>query len=243
MIKIEFGYTDSVIAKHTPIKPMSECLPDWYKNLSKYPDWASKCPIKRLLNKQHATIKACPPVFDYLTSGYMMPWIYESYFKREKDENGIAYMKYYSSYEPYLGNFESYQFPKLKTCFFKVNQPWSIKTPKGYSCLYFQPFYNFEERYSILPAVVDTDKFHNISIVGYMLQDDFKIKPNEPLVCVLPFKRDEFKHELKQYEKDQSGKSVIGESYMNFGVVTSAEHKLYLHNSYRLLSWVKKIFR
>jgi len=242
-MRIEFGYTDPVVAKYTPIKPMSEYLPDWYKKLGKYPNWASKCPVERLLNKQHETIKACQPVYDYITSGYVIPWAYETMFKKIKGDDGINYLQYYSAYEQYIGNFEPYQFPELNTAFFKVNQPWTIKTPKGYSCLYFQSFYDFEKRYSILPAIVDTDKFHNISLVGYMLQDEFKVMPNEPLICVMPFKRDEFKYELKQLKTDESGLNIVGSKYINYGASTPASHNLYIKNSYRILSWAKKIFK
>lgn len=241
-MKIEFKCSDPSVIEHCPVVPMSESMPKWYKELPKYPEWASKCPMQRLLKQEFPTVKACQPVYDYMTSGYMIPWSYETMFKKVKS-NDIYSFEYFSSYKEYIGCFADYQLPELKTTFFKVNQPWTIKTPKGYSCLYFQSFYDFEKRYSILPAIVDTDTQHKISFVGYMLQDEFKVMPNEPMVYVMPFKRDEFKYSIEQIMKDELGNEITGSRRVTYGSEMPAKHAFYINNSYRILGWVKKIFR
>jgi hypothetical protein len=47
--------------------------------------------------------------------------------------------------------------------FYKILNPWKIKTPKGYSCLFVPPLNNTDDRFSIIPAIVDTDS-HPIEI-------------------------------------------------------------------------------
>jgi hypothetical protein len=45
--------------------------------------------------------------------------------------------------------------------FHKIINPWKIKTPKGYSCLFVPPLNNSDDRFSIIPGIVDTDTFPN----------------------------------------------------------------------------------
>jgi hypothetical protein len=79
------------------------------------------------------------------------------------------------------------------TEYFKILNHWVIRTPPGYSCLIMQPHYFFEKRYTMMPAIVDTDK-HDLPInfTGHLNVFDEKvtIKPGDPLVQVIPFKRD-----------------------------------------------------
>jgi hypothetical protein len=45
--------------------------------------------------------------------------------------------------------------------FYKIINPWKIKTPKGYSCLFVSPLNNSDDRFSIISGIVDTDTFPN----------------------------------------------------------------------------------
>lgn len=240
MVNVEFGYLDPVIGEHTPILPMTKVLPEWYKRLPPYAPGASKCPIERLLNLDNnvdlTTIKSCPPVYDYLTSGYVIPWSYETLFKVQTNEDGTRGFKYYSANKEYISFHHIQQFPEVKSYFFKVNSPWTIKTPKGYSCLFFQSFFHMEKRYAMLPAIVDTDKYHQPNLVGYMLEDEFTIKPNEPLIFVMPFRREHFKSKIVRRELDNYT-AFFGTKRM------PGAHSLYTQHSYKILSWVKKLFQ
>jgi hypothetical protein len=228
--KIEFTCLDRMIEKNCPVLPASKFLPDWYKKLPMRPEGVSKCPVARLFEsytKPQSTIKACPPVFDYMNSGYIIPWINQVVFKKtiaEETEN-IKGFDFFCAFQDYISWHYPSQMPHLKTYFFKIKPYWNIKTPKGYSCMFFQPFYHFEDRYSILPAIVDTDTYHTPNFIGYLLKDQFTVNPNEPLICVLPFKRDDFNSILKT---ESSNKSSIFD--------------LFINNKYKLFAWEKKKF-
>ena len=45
--------------------------------------------------------------------------------------------------------------------FHKILNPWVIETPPGYSCLFLPPLNNADNRFSIIPGIVDTDTFEN----------------------------------------------------------------------------------
>jgi len=240
MIEIKFGYLDPVIGQYTPVVPMSKVLPEWYKKLPTMSPGAAKCPVQRLLNldsnKDFTTIKGCPPVQDYLTSGYAIPWSYETFFSVQSHEDGTKGFKFYSAHKEYISFHHAQQFPEIKSYMFKVNSPWTIKTPKGYSCLFFQSPLHMENRYAMIPAIVDTDSYHQPNFVGYMLEDEFTVKPNEPLIFVMPFKREHFKLKLVQQEVDNYT-ALFGSKRMD------GAHSLYAQHAYKILSWARKLFQ
>jgi hypothetical protein len=87
--------------------------------------------------------------------------------------------------------------------FYKILNPWKIKTPKGYSCLFVPPLNNSDDRFSIIPGIVDTDTFPNeinfpIVINGdkYPILETI-IKKGTPYVQIIPFKRDSWKMTTK----------------------------------------------
>jgi hypothetical protein len=87
--------------------------------------------------------------------------------------------------------------------FYKILHPWKIKTPSGYSCLFVPPLNNSDDRFSIIPGIVDTDAFPNeinfpIVINGdkYPVIDTI-IKKGTPYVQIIPFKRESWKIKLK----------------------------------------------
>jgi hypothetical protein len=237
--KIKFYCDNDVVKRNCPVLSASKSIPNWYQQLSTQPKSSSRNPIIRLFeehDRPSSTIKSYLPVSDYLNSGYIIPWTHQVIFKKvfihqvsgeetSDIDNAIKSFKFFSSGSNYISWYHPEQMPELNTYFFSVSSDWKIQTPKGYSSLIFQPFYHFEKRYSIFPTVIDTDKFHEVNFVGYMLEDQFTVNPNEPLVCILPFKRDRFDSESV---KGNPEKSIFS---------------LYFRNKYRRFNWEKKSFK
>ena len=92
----------------------------------------------------------------------------------------------------------------------KFLNPWKIKTPPGYSCLFLPPLNNADERFSIIPAIVDTDTFEmHINFPFIVNGDKFpvldtQLKKGSPYVQVLPFKRDSWKMKIKSENRDDN---------------------------------------
>ena len=82
----------------------------------------------------------------------------------------------------------------MKKNYFKLQVPWQIVTPKGYSCLFIQPFYHFQENFTVLPAIIDTDTSDmiNQNLPCVHRKHEFNILPGDPVVQIIPFKRDEW---------------------------------------------------
>jgi hypothetical protein len=120
--------------------------------------------------------------------------------------------------------------------FHKILNPWIIKTPPGYSTLFVPPLNNSDDRFSIIPGIVDTDSFENevnfpIVINGdkYEILDTI-IERGTPYVQCIPFKRDNWKMEIK-YMEDK--KYLENRFFM----------VKYLVHNYKKLFWKKKSWK
>jgi hypothetical protein len=107
--------------------------------------------------------------------------------------------------------------------FYKIINPWKIKTPKGYSCLFVPPLNNSDDRFSIIPAIVDTDVFPieiNFPIIingdKYPILETI-IEKGTPYVQVIPFKRDNWKIKLipREEKEVQNSRLFYGLKVLN----------------------------
>jgi hypothetical protein len=197
---IEFVSYDEGSVEHWPPVPASKMIPDWYKDI---PTW---------LNKEEGyihtdgvpSIKRCIPVRDYLTSGYIIRNVFHINSRVSNDEMGYTRLEGMCNNSEYLAAHPHQQCPikidNKKYHYFKFVQPWKVITPPGYSCMFFQPFYTFNDKFTLFPAIVDTDKHEDsVNFVGIAKQD-FEIFPGDPLMVVMPFKRDDWRADIKYYD-------------------------------------------
>ena len=120
--------------------------------------------------------------------------------------------------------------------FHKILNPWIIKTPPGYSTLFVPPLNNADDRFSIIPGIVDTDSFENeinfpIVINGdkYEILDTI-LERGTPYVQCIPFKRESWKMQIKVIE---TNKYLENRFFMV---------KHLIHN-YKKLFWKKKSWK
>jgi hypothetical protein len=213
-----------------------KALPEWYKEMSSYVREDDK-QQKKFLNKSsglietNATIKKCIPVFDSMSAGYILPIADNIEVFKQKDlETGENNTKFTWTHKAgiavhSLDQVNGYPHNKIH----KVNLPkfinnWIIKTVPGYSCLFLPPMHR-DSKFSILPAIVDTDTFNHAINLPFTLTDpDFEgtIEAGTPMVQVIPFKRDTFAHEIydgydyvQKYPETELFQEEYPESYKN----------------------------
>jgi len=144
-----------------------------------------------------ATIKRCMPVFDAITSGYIITSPADVYV-RIKDEqqffewSSLGLISFHPIEQaPEHPNRKPHAYPKW-------NNPWSIKTPKGYSTLFTQPMHR-ESVFTILPGIVDTDTYTAPVNFPMVINDpNFEglIPEGTPIAQVIPFKRENWQMEI-----------------------------------------------
>jgi hypothetical protein len=247
--EIEFSAHEDYFAleEDYPI-PAKLNIPEWYKNLE-----------HSLLNR---TLKGCMPFLDSLTAGYIlkMPQDFNLRHnidnKNEKGENikdsfqsfGLHDMSQFLSAKNINLNsgFDTHSLKQVEGSpfieknknlpFYKILNPWKIKTPKGYSCLFVPPLNNSDDRFSILPGIVDTDTFPNEINFPIVINGDkypvleTTIKKGTPYVQIIPFKRESWKIVTKSRKQKE-----IQNARLFYG--------LKLLNIYKDKYWYKKSWK
>ena len=110
------------------------------------------------------------------------------------------------------------------------------KNTSGYSCLLVPPLNNSDDRFSIIPGIVDTDTFDSeINFPIVVNGDKYEsletvIEKGTPYVQVIPFKRDSWKMEIKEINSKELRKEELVSDYELF-------------NIYKNLFWRKKSWR
>lgn len=213
-MNIDF-YPVNEAAKLFPPKPIKFELPSWYKNLStfvgKYDSKENYLNVNLggdVKSLTPFTVKKCIPVLDYLTSGYIFYTSSDIFIRQNTDEHGVKGFNWQTP-DVDSGLIDIHSSHPHSQCpvsiggtryhYIKFGLSWRIKTPPGYSCLVYQPNYNFEEKFRLFPAIIDTDSFDStFNIPGYVLHPEpFLLKAGSPLVTIFPFKRDEWKMNIK----------------------------------------------
>jgi hypothetical protein len=206
-------------------KPSTRFIPDQFKKLERF--------TKN--NFHDNTLKNCMPFLDSLTAGYIIPFDQDYLIDPVEDDFTItpANKKTES-----IGYHNKKQLPedwrkKAGEQAGKFMNKWLIKTPPGYSCMFLKPLNRIEERFDIISGIVDTDKYIEVINFPFTLNKrdkQFIIKKGEPMVQVIPFKR-------------ESWKMWTGFYYEKLHLKTSNLLESKFFDRYKSLFWQKKSFK
>jgi hypothetical protein len=241
---IKFFANENYIVRNKDIlpSPIRLNIPDWYKNLKH--------------THTDPTIKGCIPVLDSLTTGYLLKLPQDYYIEHNVTRNGKKDTGFSCSTHDVLitkevnlnikGHGEFHTVKQLegsplveknkKLPFHKILNPWIIRTPPGYSCLFLPPMNNQDDRFSIIPAIVDTDSWEIEINFPFVVNGDkydtltTTLERGLPYVQVIPFKRDNWKMQIKHYDKEKKLKNFL------------YRFKYLIHN-YKRMHWTKKLWK
>jgi hypothetical protein len=210
-------------------KPASKLIPDWYKNIESYVNKQRK-PMGN--GTTSATIKRCMPVFDAITAGYIIESPADIFVSIKDggqwfewaDFGLITFHPIEQAPEHPVKN--GFPYPKW-------NNFWSIKTPKGYSTLFVQPFHR-ESTFTILPGIVDTDTYTAPVNFPFVINDptfEGLIPKGTPIAQVIPFKREAWTMELGD-KKDLEAQAKV---------TKKLQSKFF--DRYKSMFWTKKEYK
>jgi hypothetical protein len=205
--------------------PAVKNLPDWYKTL------ARDVELPGVRGTLH-TLKQCPPFLDAMSIGYIIPLSGDANFEMDNAgqlkfdcPNGDASIELHHPAQV-AGS------PWGQRSVIKFMNPWIIVTPPGYSTLFVPPMNHQEISFHVLAGVVDTDRFYSqINFPAVCLMErgtKCTLKRGTPLMQVIPFKRETWRHEIGHADAQRVAASV-----------RSISHS---HHVYREQAWQRKSF-
>lgn len=214
-----------------PPSPSIDNLPEWYKKQKSYIDETKR------VNHDGAnlTIKKCIPVLDALGMGYIMftqkdIWVDQTklgpVYRWRGLESAVEFHPFEQADQHPQGH-PNYAYPKI------IN-PYSIKTPNGYS-IYFKNVSNhYNNFFEIIEGVVDTDKYTFPVNFPFIMKDktwDGLIPAGTPIAQIIPFKREKWKLQNgseKEIKEQETHKKMLISNFFN---------------SYKKLFWERKEFK
>lgn len=182
-------------------KPAKNCVPEWFKETMQ-------------LAEGHKSIKACMPVTDVLTSGYMLPAPVDiSVYRSDEDDlmfddntNGEFFVTRHAprqySKSPYSDD-----------VILKFDFPWAIETPEGYSMLFMSPAHSDNSKLEALTAITETDRYYNtiscpVRVKDWKIGEVLYIAKGTPIVQAIPIKREEWKMNISYANHGKLVKTV-----------------------------------
>lgn len=229
---IKFVHARPDLKVHEDFRPKraKDFIPDWYRKTSPLVKWDG---VNESSNPLDLTVKKCVPLLDSLTAGYIIPLWNDCFIKQENNETHITLADNNNFLQTH-GLVQNPHYPATgeNGTFIKFVSPWSIVTPKGYSCLFVNPFHNPNGAVTILEAIVDTDSYHEVNFPALLNRprEQQVIPAGIPLVQVIPFKRDEWQIDYG----DQSDIDKINN-------VSIRRHSVFI-NAYKKLFWSRKSY-
>jgi len=178
-------------------RPAKHFIPQWFKDIPSNIEDAM-------------TVKTCPSFPDYFSQGYILPMWSDVNLRYDKNgwfaETPLSLFPWDNHGNQQFLDYTDASFSGVEGQFvFKAVSPWRIITPPGWSVLQLPLFYHFNQEWSVLPGVVDTDTMHQVNqqVLYHGNGKDVRINLGDPFVLYIPFKRsDKLKHEvLYQTEK------------------------------------------
>ena len=159
------------------------------------------------------TWKACPAIFDVVTSGYYLLTPCDIEFYLDKDNKISCDIKDGKNKGFCTPRQDMPQFHKPDGYYdqhFAWTIDWGVKLPNGYSALYLQPMNRFELPFLNTSGVIDNDKMHNAGSLPFFLKDGWAgvISAGTPYVQIFPFKRENWESNISIVDSETIYKNM-----------------------------------
>jgi hypothetical protein len=179
-------------------RPASEYIPEWYKKAKSYNNPENKKTIP-LDGTPYVTVKKCMPLFDMMTAGYIMETPYDIFVNRVEGKPFFQWNRNDAVMFQDMNQFQDHPYSRGIDYAARINIPWSIKTPKGWSIMILEPQHHEPGPIACASGIVDTDDFSLPFNMFLKLRDpNFEglIPAGTPFLQIIPFKREAWQSEL-----------------------------------------------
>jgi hypothetical protein len=189
-------------------KPIIKLMPDWFRKADRYAKDQNNNFIIGPDKGKIPTWKACPALFDIMSTGYSLNTPCDIEFF--KDFNGkidakVSNLKYLSFIQkrvpmPQFVHPEGYYQEH-----FAWFGEWQVRLPKGYSAIYSTPFNRYDLPFLSTSGIIDADKVYQPGSYPFFVKDGFTgiVPAGTPFIQIIPFKRENWISEIIE-ENDQN---------------------------------------
>ena len=139
------------------------------------------------------TVKRCLPFLDATAAGWIIPLA--ASVRIEVTEDGRTVTAGWEFDREMVSNHGSFQIagsPYDPRPPMKFHNYWTVRTPKGWSCLFIPPINRPSDVVEVLSGLVDTDTYTspvNFPFVATAPDGVYTLEKGTPLVQVIPFRR------------------------------------------------------
>jgi len=185
--------------------PSTHNIPDWYRSEKLYSNGENNIINAYKNAPANLTYKACTPLIDTMTSGYIVKTSADIVITIPKNKVkdfswNVSWSVLDIQDKNVLGN---YPVPHgYSSSMLRWHLDWIIKTPPGYSLWITHPSHRYDLPFLTINGFVDTDKHPNRLFLPFFLKDNFEgiIEKGTPIAQILPIKRDHWLTDLKDYD-------------------------------------------
>jgi len=173
-----------VIAEPIPARTV---VPSWFRDLP----GVDASQVSATNNGR--TVKRCMPFFDALSVGWIIPLA--ATVRLEVTDGGRTVTAGWEFDREMVSNHGPFQVagnPFEPRPPMKFHNFWTVRTPKGWSCLFLPPINRPSDAFEVFSGMVDTDSYAspaNFPFVTTVADGVHTIKKGTPLVQVVPFRR------------------------------------------------------
>ena len=179
-------------------RPAKDYIPEWYKKAKPHNNLENKA-MPSLDGSPTSTIKKCMPVFDMMTAGYIIETPYDIYVSWVDGTPWFQWVEQPAVKFQVYEQFQNHPYSRGIDYAIRIDIPWSIKTPKGWSIMVIEPQHHELGPIECASGIVDTDNFSIPFNMFLKLRDpkfEGMIPKGTPFIQVIPFKRDAWQSQL-----------------------------------------------
>lgn len=207
----------------------SDFMPQWFKDIPTHEDgYDGNRMSKHVQDGTSLTVRGCNPFLDTLTSGYIFQLAADVEFNWDGDQFVPSWLVDYPIMEG-QAEYQTRGIPKVDKRIqfvYKFSSGWKLNTPKGYSTLFTHPLNRHDLPFRTFSGIVETDRYNvqtdfPFQVIPPKDRSPLLIKKGTPICQAIPFKRDDWTSEVKDFSHEEEFanrfnlRSMLDRSYRN----------------------------
>lgn len=206
--KIKFINTRAWSNMESPSAPAPAAqknIPEWYRNADRFatkPDGTHW--VDPMNGGKIPTWKACPAIYDIMTTGYVFRTPTDIEFKMVNGKisakvKDSSYADFLQVRDPMPDFVEPHGYHKTHFAWFS---DWTVSTPEGYSVLYSPPFNRYDLPFLTTSGIIDNDNVSMSGSMPFFVRKDWEgvLPAGTPYVQLIPFKREDWTSEWDPHD-------------------------------------------